>query len=674
LVSAALAAACGSSEGPGSGFDPSAPDGSSNGGDFDGGFGFDDGGLEVIDLKFDPPSAALTVDGVNPKTASFTLKATFAGGRVEDVSPQAVQFDRPDIAKVAAGNPSTLTAAGAIGGVGKLRGIFGGKEATATLSVSVQMQEVGPGVSQNIVTALMAAGLPQDPSLSSLLYPYDKTVFPLGLTSPLLMWNAPASGDVYRIHFDEPMYTYDGFFVVSAPAQVRVSQAIWDRVTASNGGAGPLNLAVYRWSVATGTAYASAKQSWTIAPASLRGAIYYWTTSGTGHMAVIRPGTGSAPQVLNGGKCMGCHAVSADGSTLVAAVEGQVTNDGSNDNRAWVTFDLPAGTQKIASTYFAGNVAVNPNGKYVVFGDRQLKLGDTATGQRIMTSGIETLLPGGGTSGFMTPAFAPGGRLLAAVQGTRNPGAWYHNLMDGNLVTVEFDPNSQTFSNKKDLAAASAFPVGQRAIAYPTFSPDSQWIAFHVGDYATGCDSQGCNDAAAQLGQIWLQNVSGAAPVRLDQLNDSSPLAADHNRTYEPTFNPIERGGYHWVVVTSSRDWGNALTGTPNNGKKRLWVAAIDKAGGTTDPSHPAFYLEGQENTTNMRGFWALAACTPTKGGGACQAGFECCSGFCDQGVCVDTGTIACKGVGEQCVADADCCNGPQVKCVAGVCKADTPR
>jgi hypothetical protein len=532
------------------------------------------------------------------------------------------------------------------------------------------MIEVGQGVSQAIVNALMAPNLPQDPSLASLLYPYDKTVFPLGITSPLLMWSAPASGDVYRVHFDEPSYVYDGFFVVTSPAQLRVAQQTWDRITASNGG-GPLNVALSRWSTSGGVAYASAKQTWTVSPASLRGAIYYWTTSGTGHMAAIRPGTGSAPQVLNGGRCMGCHAVSADGSTLVASVEGQATNDGSNDNRAWVTFDLPAGTQKVASTYFAGNVAVNPDGKFTVFGDRELKIAETATGQRITGSNLETLCPRAGNAGYMTPAFAPNGRRLSAVSGT---GTWYHNLTGGSLVTIEFDPVTRAFANPKALAAASTFPAGQRAIAYPSYTPDSAWIAFHVGDYATGCDVQGCNDAAQQLGQIWLQHESGTAPVRLDQLNDCSANAADDNRTYEPTFNPIERGGYFWVVVTSSRDWGNRLTGTPNNGKKRLWVGAVDKVGGTTDPSHPPFYLEGQEDTTNMRGFWALAACTPTKGGGGCQAGFECCSGFCDQGVCVDTGTVACKGVGEQCTVDADCCNTPAVKCIGGVCRADIPR
>ena len=76
-----------------------------------------------------------------------------------------------------------------------------------------------------------------------------------------------------------------------------------------------------------------------------------------------------------------------------------------------------------------------------------------------------------------------------------------------------------------------------------------------------------------------------------------------------------------------------------------LWIAAVDKTKGTVDPSHPAFYVDGQTDKPNMRGFWALSACTATPAAGdttsgACTAGFECCSGFCVDGRCADPGSI----------------------------------
>ena len=45
------------------------------------------------------------------------------------------------------------------------------------------------------------------------------------------------------------------------------------------------------------------------------------------------------------------------------------------------------------------------------------------------------------------------------------------------------------------------------------------------------------------------------------------------------------------------------------------------------DPSHPAFYLEGQEiAANNLRGFWVLNPCKEV--GKGCTSGDECCGGF----------------------------------------------
>jgi hypothetical protein len=154
---------------------------------------------------------------------------------------------------------------------------------------------------------------------------------------------------------------------------------------------------------------------------------------------------------------------------------------------------------------------------------------------------------------------------------------------------------------------------------------------------------------------------------------DDPPLPSDHGTQREPTFCPVNRGGYNWVVFTSMRDWGNVLTGPVINGKRRLWVAAVDEKLGKVDPSHPAFYIEGQnDETPNMRGFWALAKCIetpkPPQKGPSCTANFECCSGFCVDGQCVDTTSLSCAGVGDECRVDRDCCNSGSTECKDGRC------
>jgi hypothetical protein len=131
-------------------------------------------------------------------------------------------------------------------------------------------------------------------------------------------------------------------------------------------------------------------------------------------------------------------------------------------------------------------------------------------------------------------------------------------------------------------------------------------------------------------------------------------------------------------VFTSRRTYGNLLTGT-KDAVKQLWVAAIDLnpvAG--KDPSHPAFLLSGQDQTSvNMRGFWALDPC---KGDGqGCASGTECCGGYCDGSgpagakVCKSAGT--CSQDGDKCNVTADCCNASAgTQCINHVCSEPGPK
>jgi hypothetical protein len=118
----------------------------------------------------------------------------------------------------------------------------------------------------------------------------------------------------------------------------------------------------------------------------------------------------------------------------------------------------------------------------------------------------------------------------------------------------------------------------------------------------------------------------------LDKLNGLGYLPVGPNNhdndatlNYEPTANPImpvvTAGGYAWVVFTSRRMYGNVATADPwcsdprscdvlSNivTPKKLWIAAIDlNPTPGTDPSHPAFYLPGQELfACNSHGYWSF--------------------------------------------------------------------
>ena len=111
---------------------------------------------------------------------------------------------------------------------------------------------------------------------------------------------------------------------------------------------------------------------------------------------------------------------------------------------------------------------------------------------------------------------------------------------------------------------------------------------------------------------------------------------------------------------------------------KKLWVAAIDlNAPPGTDPSHPAFYLPGQELLAgNMRGYWVVDPCKGDDS--SCETGDECCGGYCRPNaggalVCTDKVPV-CAQEFEKCTKDADCCGSPSVTCVNGRCAAPGPK
>ena len=140
---------------------------------------------------------------------------------------------------------------------------------------------------------------------------------------------------------------------------------------------------------------------------------------------------------------------------------------------------------------------------------------------------------------------------------------------------------------------------------------------------------------------------------------------------YEPTFVPVASGGYFWLVFVSERQYGNTLTNQEVNTRtKQLWVTAVDISPQPgEDPSHPAFWLPGQElDNNNMRGYAALDECKDL--GDTCDAGYECCSGFCvevDGEFVCDNDPPMCSPNLSACSVDEDCCD-PEAQCIGGFC------
>ena len=139
----------------------------------------------------------------------------------------------------------------------------------------MELDECPGTVSQDI------AGRLRDPTVqpggSRWLYPYEGTVFPRGLVSPLLQWSQPAAGaSAVFIRLRSMYLDYQICLRLTEPMRIQVPQAVWDLAAAqSTGTSDPLALNVVLASGAS--ALRLPTLTLVFALANLKGAVYYNT-------------------------------------------------------------------------------------------------------------------------------------------------------------------------------------------------------------------------------------------------------------------------------------------------------------------------------------------------------------------------------------------------------------
>jgi hypothetical protein len=723
LLVVAIGAACSSGTNDSSasdagGSDAAVADGS---GDAGGSLVGDGGAPSVGPLAITPVNQTINVTyGSSAPTVLY--KATAGGQPV----PASFTIDLGQIATVGASS-GQLAPTGRVGGVAHVTATYGTQKVSTAVTVVVHLVDngapdadagaaqdggaggiggvggSGPGgpVSNPTQTALQGSPMP-DPSLTW-LYPYDKTVWPQGLLAPLLQWSTAQSYDAVRIHLQETGFQYDGYF--SAPATPFVNHPIlqlaWDTLSYSNQGE---PIAINLVFETGGQAYGPLSETWTMAQGTLKGTVYY-NSYGTalvnnyccreGDAGVLFGGAtlaihhGSTSPVVVAGEsttppdqsgCRVCHSVAALGATLISQ-----HGDNYNASSAYALTSGNAETPMSPANGLYAYAGLSPDGTYLLSNAAPVDSGDITmqgpsalyavpSGNPIASTG----LPAGLLAG--TPVFSPDTRHVAFLN---------YGLDQVSLGSLDFDPSTNTFSNPLALNT----PSGGTDI-YPAFLPTNDGVVFE-NEIENG-QELGWTMGGAQ-GSLWWVDLKTQTAAPLANLNGGAYLPTGANNhgndallNYEPTISPVASGGYAWVVFTSRRLYGNVATLDPyssdpsvydlvsNVTTKKLWVAAIDLDGKPgTDPSHPAFYLPGQElYACNSRGYWVVDPCEPN--GTSCLTGDECCSGTCqnlDGGLACSPPPSGCSALGNKCQANADCCGSSSgTVCIDGFCSMPTPQ
>lgn len=557
------------------------------------------------------------------------------------------------------------------------------------------------------VTSLKAAS--SNSASLKWLYPYDATVFPGGIAAPILQWSQTGTPDGVYLRLSSQKYTYTGCFKGTNPPQLQIPEVEWATAYAQSAGKGD-PLTVELSTITGGTASGAIKESWTFAKGSLAGVVYYNTygsklvpgqaAGGNGAVMKIVNGAAQAFLYTNGGvspfgPCVSCHSLSSNGSVMVAQ-QHFYPGDDPLSGKGSMSFDLtktpkPDPTMPMASTLNDdwGFSAVYPDGSILltsgepgdstttpifpgVAGNNPAMIGpkgatmyNTATGATINFTGLTTPYA-------MMPMFSPDGLHIVYTEAPApDAGVGAHTL-----TVMDFNLASKTFTNARQIYHDDTNYPG-----WPFFTPDSKSVVFALGNTNNFASEEPPLPAPPFNSQLYIVSAAGGVTAqRLDSLSglngttDYLPSPSDdYNLDFYPTVNPISAGGYFWAYFTSRRSYGNLYAkGSGDVGSKSIWVSAIDiNAPAGTDPSHPAFYLPGQElGSGNIRAFAVLAPCVGD--GASCESGLDCCGGTCTTGKCGEP--QACAGDQDKCTPSVPCCPGTGDMCIGGYCGVAPPQ
>jgi len=584
--------------------------------------GTDAGPLDgLVSLEVAPADQVLVIDQGVAATATYTAMGTFSDGHVADVTaytsftlrdPGLGNFDGPDFASVTSH-----------GGRTRVVGTAAGVSADTGLTLRFVQTWNDPASTDLPADPEAPFGGTADPGRApSLVYPNDAVIVPPNLGRLELHFYPGTGNQLFELHLASDVLDVTVYLRCTRPLAdgciYQPDAQLWRWIANTARGGDPVTWSIRGTDDAGTGVGTSATQSIGFAPDSITGGIYYWTTSnGTG---IMRFDFASETQTdaekflgteLTSGTCVGCHALSRDGTKLLAEAGGQ------NDGRV-LLLDVATRTPIVpfAAPPKSNFEAWSPDGSaYVgVYADSGATNYDLMVFDGSAGTLTETIDVGGdATHPSDHPDWSPQGDRIAYVRvGVAQTLQRMHNGGIGQVVR-----SGGAWSGAQELVPAAA---GKNRY-YPAFAPDGRLLAFdestcNSGNTGGECDAD--TDPTARL--FVVDAIAGGAPVELARAN--APGVADGATTTLtnsfPKWNPFvfrrdgDGGHLAWVTFSSTRRYGLR---SPPGGGTLLWMAAIDlDAPAGTDPSVAAFALPFQDiATSNHIAQWTTEVVPPVQ-------------------------------------------------------------
>lgn len=634
----------------------------------------DSGPLRMITgVRIEPATAELVAaDGATP-TQDFEAIATYSDGSESVALGPSFVISTRSLGEIDSAN-GLFTANGAIGGSAtvtlRVPNPAGGDfTADASLVVRIVRTSRGAGITDTEVDRFTTATAVDDAArAANVVYPLDGVVMPQNVYPADVQWTVSAAGDLFRVTIAKPSATVTAYLAHDPAMHWLVDEAAWRSLAQTEPDA-PATLTVDRLEATSGELVRGTPISMTFARAALTGSVYYWDIE-RGRIVRIDDGTATRNEFMptppldasQTSDCVGCHSVSNSGRYMAGRLGG-----GDNIGAVFdLTTDLtvvraptvwPTGPSSIR--WWFSSWSPDDTRLVVAYNDhdaatRQLRFYDPFTGTQVPVTGA---LPSG-----THPAWSPDGTSIAYVSGANN---WGGEYTAGNISILPVT-GADAIGAPTTIHVASSIG-GSTADSYPTWSPDSQVIAFANG---TGTRSE------RDLASLYLMRPDGSVVTHLARASSAARV------DYQPRFSPFVSGDppqYYWLSFLSRREYGNAPRGNltrPLTRRQQIWVTAVRIGAGVgEDPSAVPYWLPGQNPlSANISAFWAPRPCR--EDGEGCSVGSECCGGDCrppaggGAPVCSPPPPDRCRQAGETCSTTADCCEGEGLTCINRVCVA----
>jgi hypothetical protein len=528
-------------------------------------------------LEISPANASVTIMNGVAVVEAYTATLYDEHGHGTDVTSQTT-FDTPDPG-YGNWNGATLTITGGSVGPTQVTALNGEIMASTGLTVYVQgFRADGSNVPPNAAGLFnMATETPG--KAPTIAYPADGVIEPPNIGEFDVHWVDTAGNNLFALTMENQYITWTVYTEAAKPSASSFTLAEWSALASSRQ---TLMLTVAGLNTATPTQKATSTAQHADATNELaQGGVYYWQNEPT--QGVYRydmstpsmPPSSFFPLGQQPTTCLGCHALSRDGTKIAITLD-QGDGRGTVLDVASYNVDVPYATNP---QYWNFATFTPDSTELITVFNGTMSLRKALGGTMIAT------LPSSPNMLGDQPELSPDGTKIANVETTADSEDF--QISNGAIVVRSFDQSSNTFGAIQQLVPNAA----RASNYYPSWSPDGQWILF------TRTSGNSYADTSAE---VWVVKADGSrAAIQLMAADTTGSGFTNSWARWAPFQQTYGANGesLYYITFSSSRPYGVVPLSTSEWGTNpQIWMAPFfpDRAAAGQDPSGPAFRMPFQ--------------------------------------------------------------------------------